>query len=145
MYLYKAGGAKWWTVLSDVFIFSEVMASVAFMVNSLRFGIDQLMYAPSLQILSYISWYCWCFFIPEVLNALVLKCTPYPWTLLGTVFVAFLLTLALCVELVFHKDLIKEPTSPNPLKLIYKVLQFARRNKYSKTRSTFSYWDKKKW
>ena len=44
----------------------------------------------------------------------------------------------------FNKTLVKEPTSPNPLKLLYNVLKYAARNKYPRSRSAFSYWDEKK-
>ena len=146
VYYYGADGRSWWwSAVSDAFHLSEVIVCCAFLVNSLLFGIDQLMDAPSWQVSSFISWYGWCYYIPNVLNVLLLTCIPHPWSLLSSIFMALLLTLALCVELIFHKELVKEPISPNPLKLIYGVVRYARKHKYPVARSSLSYWDKKKW
>ena len=146
VYYYGADGRSWWwSAVSDAFHLSEVIVCCAFLVNSLLFGMDQLMDAPSWQVSSFISWYCWCFFVPNLLNVFLLTCIPHSRRLLSSFFMALLLTLALCVEFIFCKELVKEPISPNPLKLIHNVVQYTRKHKYPVARSSLSYWDKKKW
>ena len=144
VHIAKVNDSRAWSLVSSLFVLFGAIGCGVFLVNSMNFGIDQLMDAPSRQISSYISWYCWCFFVPDIPNVLVLKCLYYPWSTIGTGFVAFVITIALCVDILFNKTLVKEPTSPNPLKLIYNVLKYAARNKYPRSRSAFSYWDEKK-
>ena len=145
VHIYQVNGSRTWSIVSDSFLYLWGAGCGLFLINSVQFGIDQLVDATSRQISSYISWYCWCFFMTDVIEILVLECTYYPWwNTIRSGFLAFVITIALCLDLLVNKDLVKEPTSPNPLKLIFKVLHYAAKNKYPRLRSAFSYWDERK-
>ena len=51
--------------------------------------------------------------------------------------------MALCLDFLFTHLLIKEPVTHNPLKLIFRVLLYATKNKYPRNRSALMYWDNK--
>ncbi len=128
--------------VSNLILLVGVIASGSLLVNSLQFGVDQLMDAPSRQITSFISWFTWCYYLSDILSVLILDCGCIG--AFSTVFIAVIVTVALCADILYNKDLVKEPTSRNPLKLIFKVLKYAATNKYPHARSAFSYWDQKK-
>ena len=144
VHIAKVNDSRAWSLVSSLFMLFGAIGCGGFLVNSMNFGIDQLMDAPSRQISSYISWYSWCFYVSDVLSLLVFKCSYYPWSTLGIGFVAFVITIALCVDIFLNTILVKEPISSNPLKLVINVLKYAARNKYPRSRSAFSYWDEKK-
>jgi len=54
-----------------------------------------------------------------------------------------LLTMALSCDLLFNTVFIKEPVTSNPIRLIYRVLKYALKNKHPRLRSAFTYWDDK--
>ena len=137
-------GNRIWSIVSDYFRILWSAGCGLFLTNSVHFGMDQLVDSPSWHISSYIRWYCWCFFVTDATRILVLECAYYPWNTIHFGFLAFVITIALCLDLLFNKDMVKEPTSPNPLKLIFKVLHYAAKNKYPRLRSAFSYWDERK-
>ncbi len=141
-YAYGYNTDKIWKTLSDYIQLCGVITCGCLLVNSLQFGVDQLMDAPSRQITSFISWFTWCFYLSDILSVLILDCGCIG--AFSTVFIAVIVTVALCVDILYNKDLVKEPTSRNPLKLIFKVLKYAATNKYPHARSAFSYWDQKK-
>ena len=68
-------------------------------------------------------------------------CTKY--TAVAKLLLPACTTLALCLDYNFNHWLIKEPVSENPLKLIYRVMCYAWKNKYPRQRSAFTYWDDK--
>lgn len=110
-----------------------------FQVNIIQFSIDQLLDASSSEIISYITWYVWTFFGAQVLIELMVCINKhYDFSLLV---VTVLLSLCLFSDALFNHWLVKEPVTRNPLKLIFKVLQHAIRNKYPYQRSTFTYWN----
>ena len=115
-------GNRIWSIVSHSFLIFWSAGCGLFLTNSLHFGMDQLVDSPSWHISSYIRWYCWCFFVTDVTRILVLQCAYYPWNKIHFGFLAFVITVALCLDLIFNNDMVKEPTSPNPLKLIFKVL-----------------------
>ena len=143
-YVYELDTNKVWTYFSKSSVLIWAFGCELFLINSLHFGVDQLSDAPSWQISSFIGWYSWCFYAANIIDALLFKCTYPPWNLVSTGILASLFTAALCFIVLFDKHLTKELTSSNPLKLIYKVLYYAVKNKYPRTRSAYSYWDNKK-
>jgi len=143
-YVYELGTNSVWKHLSNSSVVIWTFGCELFLINSLHLGVDQLSDAPSWQISSFIGWYSWCFYAANILDTLLFKCTYPPWNLISTGILASLVTAALCFIALFDKYLAKELTSSNPLKLIYKVLYYAAKNKYPRTRSAYSYWDHKK-
>ncbi len=57
--------------------------------------------------------------------------------------IPFVLTLSVCADILFGRWLVKEPVTYNPLKLIFRILRYAIKNKYPRQRSAFTYWDDK--
>ena len=126
-------------VITGIFSFIVLSISGCFIVNNLHFGIDQLADAPSWQVSSYISWYCWSFFLAIVVKSLAFECTiKNKYIHFG--FVAVILTIALCMDALCNRHLVVEPTSSNSLKVEFHVLSYALKNKYPRLRSAYSFW-----
>ncbi len=56
-------------------------------------------------------------------------------------YVSILYTLSVSSDFLFNHWLVKEPVTHNPLKLIFKVLRFALKNKYPQQLSALAYWN----
>jgi len=132
-----------WKWISSILLLCGSFGGGCFMVNGLHFGIDQLMDAPSWQISSYISWYCWCYYFSNVVISF-LDCLIYPWSLVHSGVISFALTVAVVIDILHNHKLVKPSLSSNPLALIFKVLRYALRNKYPQAWSAYSYWDEQK-
>ncbi len=104
--------------------------------NIIQFGVDQLLDSSSSDIISYITWYVWGFYLSKVVVGYT-----YCFKMATDLLLAVLLTLALCSDFLFSYLLVKEPVAHNPLKLIFRVLLYAINNRYPRERSSFSYWD----
>ena len=114
------------------------------MVNTMRFGIDQLTDASSCDICSYISWYTWIISLASNLAAVTQNCFCSPYNQVIGFFILPLLGTAVIVsDLCFNKWLVKEPAVRNPFKIIFQVLRYAMKNKYPHLRSAFTYWEDK--
>ena len=109
-------------------------------VNIIQFGVDQMTDASSADITRFLKWYIWVWFIGFVLMHTFKKCICNE---LASIPLPACLTLALCLDFNFNHWLIKEPVSKNPLKLIYRVMHYAWKNKYPRQRSAFTYCDDK--
>ena len=110
--------------------------------NILQFGMDQLAYASSSEIKSFFRWLLWLWFLSDVLLFYSMSCLGdykvYSYLILPVV-----TTFALCLDFLFGNSLVKEPPSSDSFRIIFKVLTYARKNKYPKL-TAISEWDQKK-
>ena len=120
-----------------VFTTIGVTGSAGIFVNSLQFGIDQLIDASSSEITSYISWYTWNIILATTTGVIFTNCLTY-YTSLSYLVLPLSCTLSILSDCCFSHWLVKEPVTNNPLKLIYQVLKYAVKNKYPRLRSAFT-------
>jgi len=131
-----------WKIVSSIWVVIRVNLCGSYMVSSFHLGVDQLMDAPSWQVSSFISWYCWSFFVAAVIKMFFTECLLSLTVNAG--FASMAITVALCLDLLCNKVITKEPPASNSLKVIFQVVRYAVKNKYPRLRSAFSYWDEKK-
>ena len=115
------------------------------LVNIFQFGIDQLPDASSANIISFTHWSVWMWNISIPITDLYQKCICPNYTAVAKLLFPVCMTLALCLDYNFNHLLIKEPASKNPLKLIYRVMRYAWKNKYPRRRSAFTYCEDKRY
>ena len=117
------------------------------LVNIVQFGVDQLPDASSTDIVSFSNWCAWVWNIGILIGALALSqiCICQRYTAVAKLLLPACTTLSLCLDYNFNHLLIKEPVSDNPLKLIYRVMHYAWKNKYPRQRSAFTYCDDKRY
>ena len=112
--------------------------------NTMQFGLDQLFDASSSDISSYIDWYSWTAFLASIIVEFSQNCScRVDDTKVTFIIIPLFCTLALSFDLLANKQLLKEPITHNPLKLIFKVLRYAAKNKHPHMRSAFTYWEDK--
>ena len=110
--------------------------------NLIVFGIDQLQDSSADELNAFIAWYAWV----EIfgLSLVMYFCG---WTglqleltvLIHVVAQAACVTAALCLDLVCRKWLITDPETPNPLRIVVRVIKYAAQNKVPRQRSAFTY------
>ena len=113
----------------------------------LPFTLDQMIGASAEELSATVHWYFWGFNI----SLLTREILPYVLTQLHyntvTTSVVFLtlgsssLSAVLVMDCLCHKWLDTDDKTGNPIKLIYEVLNYARKNKYPRLRSAFTYID----
>ena len=114
----------------------------------LPFALDQMIGASADELSAAVQWCCWGFNIALLMKE-VLKCVPIPNQLqyLDILPVIFLTLGTLCLSAVlimdclYHKWLDTNNKTGNPLKLIFQVLNYARKNKCPRLRSALTYID----
>ena len=109
--------------------------------NVIQFGLDQLQDASTTEITAFIQWYYWTYFSSRVVSELTHTCLKEEYQLLGHLIVCVSITIVIVLSFIFHNILIKEPVTQNPLKLLYKVIHYAIKNKNPGRRSPFFYWE----
>ena len=135
-------------VLASLFCLTFGIGVVAYHANFIQFGLDQLMEVPSKYLSMLIHWMIWadnfCFalIIPLAATTLCHNKAPPAAVAIGVCILCFILLNLFLVILCrkrhwFHA----EPGHHNPYKMVIKVLNFARRNKYPLQRSAFTYCD----
>ena len=91
------------------------------------------------QQLSFIARYKWTLFSSDVITDLTSTCLGKLYIIILLLFVSANVTLAMILLLTCNHWLIKEPVKHNPLKLVYRVIRYALRNRYPRLRSAFTY------
>ena len=140
-------------LLIGISLLLMVMSLACYQANIIQLGLDQLLEAPSEKLGLFIHWLMWSYtlgsfitlmlFVPlpcyvnvrSVMKKLtyILACTPLIFF--------FILTLLLAFTCYNHNWFYSEPGQNNPYKTVYRVLNFARKNKYPLRRSAFTYCD----
>lgn len=129
-------------VLSTVVFFVMSLSLGGFQANILQFGVDQLVDASSAEIGAFSCWYVWVWHLSVMVVHFSQNCLCLLYEHFAVLVLPVSLTMAVSIDCIFNHCLIKEPVSRyNPLKLIYKVMGFALRNKSPLQRSAFTYSD----
>jgi len=124
-----------------LFVVIGVFGLAGFMVSTVQLCMDQFHDASSHNIKSLLYFYYWTYCTSKLMV--------FPMCVINSDAVLYLipptlLTLALCSESQLGYLVIKEPPGTvNPLKLIFKVLNYARKNKYPRHRKAFTYCEDK--
>ena len=102
---------------------------------------DQLHDASTTEIKSFIIWFVWTAISQGIPMDFTLNftCLGEEFHIFILLFVCANLSLAMILLLTCNHGLIKEPIQQNPLKLVYKVIIYAIKNKYPRQRSAFTY------
>ena len=116
-----------------------------FQANIIQFGVDQLTDASTTEIISFINWYTWAFMGSGAIAYIIPKCTKinHQYSVLAPLLLCAGVSVIVISIFFFKNVLIKEPTTKNPFKLIYKVIKYAIYTKYPVQRSAFTYWEDK--
>ena len=108
-----------------------------FHANIVQFGIDQLIDASVSQYKAFVVWFTFAIIGSQLLIYYMLQCVRYHQ--LPLLLACCGLTMAISLNFLFGHVLIKEPTTHNPFKLIYKVFSYAIKHKHPRQRSAFTY------
>ena len=143
-------------VVINLIVFSLGFIGMACcIVTSLQLGLDQMPDASTANITSFISWFVCCIsagfwvgdasyhLFPYCLDTVSFSdrnCTGF--IQIFSLFPVLCMAIVLCSDfLLSPKWLIKEPKSPQSLKLIFRVLEFAAKHKAPVNRSALTYWE----
>ena len=109
----------------------------------IQFGVDQLNDASTTEITSFVAWYTWTLISSNVISSFVniITCINSKYNLMGPLVIAMCLTVVVSTNYLFSNQLIKEPVTQNPFKLVYKVVRYAIKTKHPRQRSAFTYWE----
>ena len=107
--------------------------------NAIQFGLDQLQDASTTEITAFISWYVWTYFCIRTLFDFTHICVNTEYYVFGQLLVCISITVVICSSYFLESSLVQEPVTQNPIKLIYKVLHYAIKNKHPRYRSAFTY------
>ena len=115
----------------------------AFQAIVIQFGVDQLNDASTTEITSFVAWYTWTVVSSNIVSSFInmLTCIDSKYNLMGPLVIAMCLTVVVSTNYLFSNQLIKEPVTQNPFKLVYKVVRYAIKTKHPRQRSAFTYWE----
>ena len=132
-------------VLTVVSLMIGTFGFGSFYTIMLPFALDQMIGASAEQLSAAVQWYCWVFYLGLLMKDLH-KCVPIP-NQLHILQMIFLTLATLCfsavliMDCLYHKWLDTNNKTGNPIKLIFQVLNYARKNKSPRLRSALTYID----
>ena len=126
-----------------------IVGLASYQANIIQLGLDQLLEAPSEKLGVFVHWLMWShnfgstfvlvtftiFPCYSYIKAMIYFIGSVPFVLL------FISTLLLSFTCYNHDWFYTEPAQSNPYKTVFKVLNFARKNKYPLRRSAFTFCD----
>ena len=136
-------------VLMIIALFNGIIGFGSFYTIMLPFTLDQMIGASAEELSAAAQWYYWCFFVPPLIKN-ALPCLSFSTELQQISYflpVVFLIlsslsfSAALVLDCLFYKWLDTQNKTGNPMKLIYQVLNYARKNKCPRRRSALTYID----
>ena len=140
-------------VIAPIVCLLASAGTVACIVTSLQLGLDQMPDASTANITSFISWFVCCIFAGNWIGSASFHLFPYCLNTLSSsdcssfkqifsLFPVLCMVIVLCSDfLLSPKWLIIEPKSLQSLKIIYRVLKFAKKHKAPVNRSALTYWE----
>lgn len=130
---------KFYLVFLFISLFVFKLGKALYEANVIQFGVDQLQFSPSSDLSSFVHWYYWT---TAFLAWLTSPSKPgyFGVQLLYVPILQMILILGTPLLLYFRSHVILEPVGGNnPLRLIYRVLNFARKHTRPLHRSAFTY------
>ena len=126
-----------------IYVFGYLCAAIGytgFRANIIQFNIDQLVGASADQLSAIIYWHS--INVPVVLTLFELgRCSLNFFLILSFITSGVTMSVVLITHSFFKHWLETTPLIINPIKLIAKVLNYARKNKYPRNRSALTYWE----
>ena len=140
-----------YSIVTSFTLVIMTLAIAGYCANYIQFGLDQLLEAPSHHQALYVHWAKWSF---DLMSTVVVFVTVFASvsktysiyqhpSIFFAVLFAFIITfIVLCVFSYWKRHwFYTEPGRHNPYKMVFKVLNFARKHKYPLQRSAFTYCD----
>ena len=138
-------------ILASLALALFITALGGYQANHIQLGLDQLLEAPNEQLALFIHYATWAFTFSSMFDVSLLtlgECTSLQTKLVLSLLIILPSTLILLQSVLYtitcwkrHKWFFIEPGQNNPYKIVYKVLNFTRKNKYPLRRSAFTYGD----
>ena len=133
-------------LFSQIFLHASnifnLLGTAAIYANMLPFITDQMIGASGDELSAAVHWWYWSEFFPFFIAysmPCILHNTPQ---IVTSIFLSFTgLAIALSSLFICQHLLDKTPQITNPIKHIAKVINYARKNKYSRNRSALTYWE----
>ena len=123
-----------------VILFAMAVGLQGFLASIVQFGLDQLHDASTSEFIkSFIIWYVWTTQSSGIPMQFIFKCIRENHSIFTLMLVCANLSLAMVFLFTCNHCLIKKPVQQNSLKLVYKVIRYAIKNKYPRQRSAFTY------
>ena len=118
----------------------ELVGYASFKANIIQYNIDQLVGASADELSTVIYWHC--FNIPLAFVVLQLcRCLIDSFILPSYIISGVSVSIALVTHSLFKHWLENISSIDNPIKLIVRVLNYARKHKYPENRSALTYWE----